>query len=130
MDLFSSVPATVGDWLLVIQGWEWDPGTNMGPPSGDGWVLINSSSPDPAITNSRIMVWAKRVLVTGQYETTLTVTPTGVADNHGRIYVLSGVSGVTQQFSVIRSINGIVKSHPVFTDVHLWNSRFWRDRRM
>ena len=115
-----SIPAQVGDWLLAFQGWEWDPGANMGPPSGGGWMPIATSS-DEVVTSSRILGWTKRVMTTGNYNVVFSVTPDGISDNHARLYTLSGVAAITQQFSVIRSVNNVVKAHPVFTDVHLWN---------
>lgn len=119
-DVVFGVTAEVGDWLLVIQAWDFDAGANMSAPSGDGWIPIASSSVGATITASRIRVWAKRILADGVYTTTLGVTPLGVNDNHGRLYLLRGVTGITQTFTVVRSVNGVVKSQGVGNPVTLW----------
>lgn len=116
--LTTILPAAVGDWLLAIQAWDWDPGNNMGPPSGSGWQPVA----DSVLANanvSRIRAWARPVSVAGTQAVTFP-TVTGINDNHARLYVLTGVTGVTQEFTVVRSVNGVVRSWPIGTAVSLW----------
>lgn len=110
--------ASVGDWLLALQGWDWDPGDNMGAPSGDGWVAVADSFNASADT-SRVRAWAKQVTVAGIQSVTFPVVG-GINDNHARLYVLENVTGITQQFTVTRSVNGVVKSHAAGAPVELW----------
>lgn len=118
LTLTTSGVIPVGSWVLALQAWNEDPGNNMRKPLGDGWVNIADSM--LAVTGvSRVQAWAKPVKVAAIQEITFQHT-TGVADNHGRVYVLSGVADTTQTFTVTRSVNNVVKSHPVWTDVRLW----------
>jgi hypothetical protein len=119
-DVFFSVEAEKGDVLLGIQSWEWDPGDNMSAPSGDDWMALASSSIAGVVTASRTRLWGKRVLRAGVQSVTFGVTPDGVADNHARLYLLRGVTGVTQAFTVVRSVNGVVKAQDVTNPVRLW----------
>jgi hypothetical protein len=117
--LTTGVPAAPGDWLLAINGWDWDPGNIMASP-GDGWIAVADSTLASSLT-SRTRVWAKRVAVAGIQSVTF-VTGGGINDNHGRLYLISGLVGPTQLFTVARSANGVVKSHAVTAGVTLWNT--------
>lgn len=112
--------ATIGWWLVVINVWDWDPGDNMGPPNGGGWQAVADSMLANADT-SRTRVWAKAVTQSGPQVVTLPIV-SGIGDNHGRVYLLSGVTGVTQDFTVTRSVNGVVRAHPAGTPLSLWNT--------
>jgi hypothetical protein len=113
-----SVPA--GSWLLAINAWNYDPGNNMGPPSGTGWALVADSILASSLT-SRIRAWAKRVTSADAGVQSVTFYDSaGIDDNHCRLYVLSNVTGVTQEFTVTRSINSVVKPHAAGTSVGLW----------
>lgn len=116
--LTTILPAAVGDWLLAIQAWDWDPGNNMGSPSGTGWIAVADSVIANADT-SRIRAWAKPVTVAGIQSVTYSVVG-GIDDNHARLYVLTGVTGITQEFTIVRSVNGVVRSHPIGTPIELW----------
>src|SRR5215510_6584531 len=118
--LTTILPAAVGDWLLALHAWDWDPGNNMAanPPSGGGWTLVADSVIANANT-SRVQAWAKPVASAGIQAVTYPVVA-GIDDNHARLYVLTGVTGITQQFTVTRSVNGVVRSWPLGTDVRLW----------
>jgi hypothetical protein len=112
-------PSAIGQWIVVMNGHDWDPGATMGPPTGGDWVLLAQSSDIGVIGSSRIRVWGKKILSLAQ-PVSFTVA-SGIGDNHVRSYLLSGVTGITQQFTVIRSINGIVKPHPaITTSINLW----------
>lgn len=112
------LPADPGDWLLAIQAWDWDPGNNMVAPSGDGWMPV-ADSVLANLDTSRVRAWARRVTYSGVQSATFS-TVAGINDNHARLYVLTGITGITQQFTVIRSVNDVVKSHDLGTDVRLW----------
>lgn len=116
--LTTILPVAVGDWLLAIQSWDWDPGNNMGPPSGSDWIPIADSLHASGST-SRTRAWARRITTAGTYAITFPVVD-GINDNHARLYTLTGVTGITQQFTVIRSVNGVVRSHPRGTPFSLW----------
>lgn len=112
-------PSEIGQWIVVMNGHDWDPGATMGPPTGTDWVLLAQSSDIGVLGSSRIRVWGKKVLSVAQ-PVSFSVS-SGVGDNHVRSYLLSGVTGITQEFTVIRSVNGIVKSHPaITTSINLW----------
>lgn len=117
--LTTILPVAEGDWLLALQGWDWDPGDNMGPPTGGGggeWLPIADSV---AGLTSRVRAWAKQVTSTGTKSVTYP-TVAGINDNHARLYAISGVTGVTQEFTVVRSVNGVVRSHAAGEDLRLW----------
>lgn len=116
--LTTVLPVEVGDWLLALHGWDWDPGNNMSAPSGGGWIAVaDSMLANDAV--SRVRAWAKPVTVAGVQSVTFGVVD-GINDNHARLYVLTDVTGITQEFTVTRSVNGVVKSHAVGADVRLW----------
>jgi len=119
--LTTILPVAEGDWLLALHGWDWDPGDNMGPPTGGGggdWIDIADSILANGST-SRVRAWAKQVTSTGTKSVTFG-TVGGINDNHARLYAISGVTGVTQEFTVVRSVNGVVRSHAAGSDVRLW----------
>jgi hypothetical protein len=111
-------PVEEGWWLLAINAWDWDPGNNMGPPSNGPWLPIADSANASADT-SRVRAWARQITVAGIQSVTFPWVA-GINDNHGRLYVISGVTGITQAFTVVRSVNGVVKAHPAGTPVELW----------
>jgi len=117
LTLTTTVPAAVGDWLVAIHGWDYDPGNNMVAPAAD-WIAVADSVVATA-TTSRVRVWAKRVTAAGVQSVTLAVVG-GINDNHGRLYTLTGVTGVTQQFTVTRNVNGAARAHAVGSGVELW----------
>lgn len=108
--------APLGAWLLAINGWDQDPGSNMNGPGGD-WMPVADSMLASSST-SRTRIWARRVSVAGIQS--VTFPPGGVNDNHGRLYVLTGITGPTQAFTVTRNINGAARAHPVGSGVELW----------
>jgi hypothetical protein len=116
--LTTILPVAAGDWLLAIHAWDWDPGDNMVAPSGSGWAPVADSVIANAST-SRIRAWAKRVTVAGIQAVTYGAAA-GIDDNHARLYVLTGVTGITQEFTVTRSVNGIVRSHAAGAPIALW----------
>lgn len=116
--LVTSTSAAIGDWLLALQGWDWDPGDNMGPPSGDGWAAVADSMAANEDT-SRVRAWAKRVTEPGIQSATFSIVG-GISDNHARLYILNDVTGVTQEFTVVRSVNSVVRAHPAATPFELW----------
>lgn len=116
--LTTILDAAVGDWLLAIHGWDWDPGDNMSAPPGDGWVPV-ADTVIASFSTSRIRAWARPVTEAGTQSVTFTALD-GINDNHARLYVLTGVTGITQQFTVTRSVNGVVRAHPVATPLELW----------
>lgn len=118
LTLTTSVAAAPGDWLVVINGWDWDPGDAMAPP-GPEWMEVTDSGALGTAT-SRISIWARRILTAGAYSVTLPIGG-GVTDNHGRLFTIRGLTGPTQLFTVTRSVNGIVKSHGITANVTLWN---------
>lgn len=119
LTLTTSAAPVPGDWLLVINGWDWDPGNSMDGPVSSGWTLVADSGV-AGTTTSRIQAWAKLVTVAGAQSATLPIG-SGVTDNQGRLYVLRGPTGPTQLFTVARSVNGVVKSHAIAAPVTLWN---------
>ena len=110
--------AVVGDWLLVLQAWDWDPGNNLDAPSGGGWTPV-ADSVKAASSISRVRAWAKRVVAPGVQSVTFFAAG-GVNDNHARLYLLTGVVGVTQDFTVVRSVNQVVRAHAAGTPFELW----------
>jgi hypothetical protein len=108
--------APLGSWLIAINGWDYDPGNNMNGP-GAGWMPV-ADSMLASVSTSRTRIWARRVSVAGRQSVTF---PAGGAnDNHGRLYVLSGVTGPTQAFTVTRNVNGAARAHAIGSDVELW----------
>jgi hypothetical protein len=119
--LTTILPLAVGDWLLALQAWDWDPGNNMGPVTGGGagaWIPIADSVLANADT-SRMRAWAKPMVAAGTQSVTFPVVG-GINDNHARLYAISGVTGVTQEFTVVRSVNQVVRSHAAGSDIRLW----------
>jgi hypothetical protein len=57
--------------------------------------------------------------VAGTYSVTFS-SLAGIDDNHARLYVMSGVTGFSQEFTVVRSVNGVVRSHVMGEYVDLW----------
>lgn len=118
--LTTSSSAPVGSWVMTIQSWDWDPGNNLGSPSGTDWTPIADSLIANSST-SRTRVWARRVTEAGVQSATFPIVG-GVNDNHARLYILTGVTGITQDFTVTRSVNGVVRAHPVGTELSLWTT--------
>jgi hypothetical protein len=118
--LTTILPVAEGDWLLALQAWDWDPGNNMSAPSGTGWIAVADSIIANADT-SRVRAWAKQITAAeaGIQAVTFGVVG-GINDNHARLYAMSGVTGITQEFTVTRSVNGVVRSHAAGSDVRLW----------
>lgn len=117
LTLTTSNSAPVGSWLIVFQAWSYDPGNNMNGPGGD-WLPIADSVLANAST-SRTRAWARRVTAAG-IQSVVLPAPSGVSDNHGRIYVLTGVTGPTQAFTVTRNVNGAARAHAIGDSVSLW----------
>ncbi|MGW6695557.1 hypothetical protein ACWF62_17455 [Rhodococcus sp. NPDC054953] len=110
--------ASVGQWLVAVIGWDWDPFDAMLPPSGDGWQQLATSGP-PGNTTSRLMAWARPVTVAGPQAVT-GYSASSITDTHLRVWLLDGIPPATAQpFTVIRSVNGIRKPHPAGADVRL-----------
>lgn len=110
-----------GDWLLAIQSWDWDPGNNMGPVTGGPagtWTAVADSA-IPGSNTSRTRAWAIQATEANTYSVTFP-SLAGINDNHARLYVMSGVTGLSQEFTVVRSVNGVVRAHPTGTRVELW----------
>jgi hypothetical protein len=118
--LSTSANVQEGWWLLAIQGWDFDPANNMPSPDGGGWLPV-ADSVNASLSTSRTRAWARRVTTPGVQDV-LFISSLGVADNHARLFVLSGVTGVTQTFTVVRSVNGLVTGHEASTDVRLWHT--------
>lgn len=120
--LTTSIVAQPGNWLLAINGWDFDPGRAMGPP-GEGWIsVVDTEVGATGIgLTSHTRVWAKRVTVAGIQTATFPLGA-GINNNHARLFTIGGLIGLTQLFTVTRSVNGVVKSHGVTTAVTLWNT--------
>lgn len=119
--LTTLIEVAAGDWLLAIQSWDWDPGNNMGPVTGGPagtWTAVADSA-IPGADTSRTRAWAIQASVAGFYSVTFP-SLAGINDNHARLYSMSGVTGFSQEFTVVRSVNGVVRAHPVGTRVDLW----------
>lgn len=117
LSLSTTVAAVEGDTLLLLQAWDWDPGNNMQAPD-DTWSPVADSFP-LSVLSSRTRAWSRRVTDPGVQQVMADWAP-GINDNHGRLYLLRGVIGVTQAFTVVRSVNSVVRSHAPGTDVRLW----------
>lgn len=117
LTLTSAVSASIGDTLLILQAWDYDPGNAMRPPD-DTWTAVADSGYTPG-SAPRWRAWRKLVTVAGIQSVTFAWSG-GVADNHGRLYILRGITGVTQLFTVTRSINSVVRAHAIGTDVRLF----------
>lgn len=118
--LTTILPVAEGDWLLALHAWDWDPGNNMSAPSGTGWIAIADSILANASV-SRVRAWAKQITaVEAGIQTVTFGVVGGINDNHARLYAISGATGITQEFTVTRSVNGVVKSHAAGSDVRLW----------
>ncbi|MCK1813250.1 hypothetical protein MTQ13_03005 [Streptomyces sp. XM4011] len=110
--------AAVGQWLLAVVGWDWDPADAMTAPSGAGWQQIAVSGP-PGDTAPRLMAWARPVTDAGPQAITA-YSASSITDCHLRVWLLSGIPPANAQpFTVIRSVNGIRKAHPDGADVRL-----------
>ncbi|GAA2364701.1 hypothetical protein [Streptomyces carpaticus] len=114
----TTTAATLGQWLLAITGWDWDPGGFMGEPSPGAWQLITESGGATSST-CRLRAWARPITAPGPQSVTFN-SGTNVFDVHLRVWLLSGVpSSAAQPFAVIRAVNGIEKPHGAGADVRL-----------
>ncbi|MFD6413994.1 hypothetical protein [Nocardia asteroides] len=110
--------AAVGQWLVAVVGWDWDPFDAMLPPSGDGWQQLAVSGP-PGNTTSRLMAWARPVTTAGPQAVTAS-SASSITDTHLRVWLLDGIPpGTAQPFTVVRAVNGIRKPHAAGADVRL-----------
>jgi hypothetical protein len=117
LTLTSTVSAEVGWWVLVLHGWSADSGNNMGAPLGAGWSAVADSA-DTLSNTARVRAWAREVDEAGVQSVTLPWL-TGLS-GHGRLYLLSGVTGFTQELTVARGVNGVSRAHSVGESVDLW----------
>ncbi|MFE1361308.1 hypothetical protein [Streptomyces harbinensis] len=114
----TTTSAAVGQWLVAVCGWDWDPGALMPPPTGGDWQPITESGGATSST-SRLRAWARPVTTAGTQVVSM-ASGTNIFDIHLRVWLLSGVpSSSAQPFSVVRSVNGISKPHAAGTDVRL-----------
>jgi hypothetical protein len=67
---------------------------------------------------ARVRAWVREVDEAGVQSVTLPWL-TGLS-GHGRLYLLSGVTGFTQALTVTRAVNGVSRSHSVGESVDLW----------
>ncbi|MFI9465761.1 hypothetical protein [Streptomyces xiamenensis] len=114
----TTAPTSVGQWLLAVVGWDWDPFDAMLPPSGDGWQQLAVSGP-PGNTTSRLMSWVRPVATAGP-QTVTGYSASSITDTHLRVWLLDGIPpGNAQPFTVVRAVNGVRKPHPAGADVRL-----------
>lgn len=110
--------AAVGQWLLAVVGWDWDPADAMTAPSGAGWQQIAVSGP-PGDTAPRLMAWARPVTAAGPQAVTA-YSASSITDCHLRVWLLNGIPPANAQpFTVARAQNGIRKAHSAGADVRL-----------
>ncbi|MCI0384594.1 hypothetical protein [Streptomyces sp. CNQ085] len=114
VELTTSASTEAGWWLLALHGYDND--TTAPGPDGEGWTVLATTGSNGGSAPA-LGAWARRA--TGGAETV--VFPEGDADdNHARLYVISGVTDLTaQKFTVIRSVNGVIKPHEAGADVRL-----------
>ncbi|GAA2351797.1 hypothetical protein [Streptomyces carpaticus] len=114
----TTASATVGQWLLAICGWDWDPGGLMPAPTAGAWTLVAESGGATSST-SRLRAWARQVTTAGAQVVSM-AAGTNVFDVHLRVFLLGGVpSSAAQPFTVQRAVNGIAKGHTAGADVRL-----------
>jgi hypothetical protein len=102
-----------GWWLLALQGCD-DSGMPLAMPAG--WTLLATSGTSGS-SHPITAAWAKRAA--GGAEAVEFAPGAGV-DTHARLYVISGAVDLTAQaFTVVRSVNGISKSHGRGADIRL-----------